>query len=127
MAVRQVVTQAVTHPHLQVVAHSSVALTHDGLALLAVSAILLAVGLLVQGMPRGLNGTPMGRPRPEERKGWTISLAGAIGVVAGSVLVLIGNWPSVGFVVTAVVGLALVAAAAYWGGFVWYVMRHDKA
>lgn len=98
-------------------AASGEVLERDGLALVGAGAILLVLGLLITDVPRGLDGTRMAGARPRERWGWALSVTGAIAVAAGSVFVLIGNWPSTEFVVAiTAIAIVILTAAYRWSG-----------
>jgi len=100
-----------------VIAVSSEVLERDGLFLIGVGAVVIVVAQFIWGSPRGLDGTPMGVGRPAERLGWTLNVVGAALVAGGSILVLIGNWPSFWFYISMAAGLVLATAAGYsWTG-----------
>lgn len=69
-------------------------LQSDGLWLLSLGALILVAALVAGGPPRGMDGTPMASGRPNERLAWALNTAGASSAVAGSVLLLIGNFPT---------------------------------
>lgn len=95
---------------------SAVAVSHthrlqsDGLWMLALGALLLIAALIAAGPPRGLDGTRMEEGRPSDRLAWSLNIAGATSVVAGSTLVLIDDFPTnwVLWVSLAAVGLIVV-------------------
>ena len=74
--------------------HHAHRLQSDGLWLLALGALLVVAALVAAGPPRGLDGTRMAEGRPNERIAWSLNVAGASSIVAGSILLLIGNFPT---------------------------------
>jgi hypothetical protein len=80
----QAATAAAHHTHLQ----------SDGLWFLALGALMLIGALIAAGPPRGLDGMRMAQGRTNERIAWSLKLAGTGSVITGSILLLIGNFPT---------------------------------